>query len=203
MERQERKEREFKIRRAEILGQAERAFSAKGFHNVTMAEIAAAAGFSIGFLYRFFSGKEELYATMVSDKLNLVYEEIRHKVMAAQNPEEKIVRLVAAHFEFVENNTDFCKLILRGENLPDSEIMMSLRRKLLAGYLEHVDFIEKMLSDGIKSGFLRSVDTHKVAGLLFGLIRSTAIDWMLISENASLISKKDLILDVFLRGVKK
>lgn len=203
MERRERREREFKIRRAEILEQAERAFSAKGFHNVTMAEIASASGFSIGCLYQFFPGKQELYATMISDKLNLVYDEIRQKVRAAHDPKEKITRLVAAHFEFVENNTDFCKLILRGENLPDSEVMMSLRRRLMDGYLEHVDFLEAMLSDCMKSGFLRYLNPRQMAALLFGLIRSTAIDWMFIPDETSLRSKEDFILDVFLSGVKK
>ena len=61
MVRSERKEREFNTRRAEILEQAEKIFAAKGFHDVTMAEIAGASGFSIGALYQFFKGKEHLY----------------------------------------------------------------------------------------------------------------------------------------------
>ena len=48
MEKLKRKEREFNMRRAEILKKAETVFAAKGFHNVTMAEIAKASGFSIG-----------------------------------------------------------------------------------------------------------------------------------------------------------
>ena len=37
MERLERKKREFNMRRAEILKQAEKVFATKGFHNVTVA----------------------------------------------------------------------------------------------------------------------------------------------------------------------
>ena len=37
-------------------------------HDVTMAEIASASGFSIGSLYQFFKGKEYLYSTMISEK---------------------------------------------------------------------------------------------------------------------------------------
>ena len=57
MERLERKEREFNMRRAEILKQAEKVFATKGFHNVTVAEIASASGFSIGSLYQFLKAK--------------------------------------------------------------------------------------------------------------------------------------------------
>jgi AcrR family transcriptional regulator len=50
MVRSERKEREFNMRRAEILRTAEKIFAAKSFHDVTMAEIANASGFSTGSL---------------------------------------------------------------------------------------------------------------------------------------------------------
>ena len=56
-----RKEREFNLRRAEILEQAEKIFAAKGFHNTTVAEIAGASGFAVGTLYQFFESKEQLY----------------------------------------------------------------------------------------------------------------------------------------------
>ena len=80
----ERKEREFNMRRAEILKQAEKVFATKGFHNVTMAEIADASGFSIGSLYQFFKGKEDLYITMISEKLDLMYAEVRKAQAAGQ-----------------------------------------------------------------------------------------------------------------------
>jgi AcrR family transcriptional regulator len=203
MEKQERKEREFIVRRTEILEQAEKIFSARGFHNVTMAEIAKVSGFSIGSLYQYFPGKEQLYAAMISEKLALMYGQIRESVATADAIKEKIAELIEAHFQFVENNADFCRLILRGENVPFSEIMTSLRRKLLNGYIKHLAFIENLLKSGIKSGFLRPLSSRDTAALLFGLIRATSIDWMILPGNTSLSSKKDFILKAFLQGVQK
>ena len=203
MEKQERKEREFQTRRAEIMEQAERAFSAKGFHNVTMAEIANGSGFSIGSLYSYFPGKEQLYAAMIGEKLDLMYVRIREEVANAQDITEKIAKLIEAHFHFVEENADFCRLILRGDNVPISDAMTLLRRKMLEGYFEHLAFIEGLLQSGAQSGFFRPVSLRDVAALLFGLIRSTSIDWMIQPQNESLGSKKDFILKAFLRGVQK
>src|SRR5262249_31083968 len=45
-------------RRRQILDAAEACFRARGFHAATMAEIAAAAGLSVGQIYRFFENKE-------------------------------------------------------------------------------------------------------------------------------------------------
>ncbi len=150
MERLERKKREFNMRRAEILKQAEKVFATKGFHNVTMAEIASASGFSIGSLYQFFEGKENLYTTMISEKLDLMYAEIRKAANAAKDITGKIEALIDAHLQFIEKNTDFCRLFIKGENAALSEAMTSLRQKLIDDYFKHITFIENLLKDGIK-----------------------------------------------------
>jgi TetR/AcrR family transcriptional regulator len=203
MERLERKEREFNVRRADILEQAERIFSTKGFHNVTVAEIANASGFAIGSLYQFFEGKEHLYTTMISEKLDLMYAEIRKEVNAAKDVADKIVTLINAHLKFVENNTDFCRIFLRGENDAISEIMTALHQKLIDDYFKHITFIENFLKTGIKGGLLRSLPPHEMALALIHLIRSAAIEWLLIPTKESLLSKRDFILDIFLNGAKK
>ncbi len=203
MEKTARKEREFKVRRAEILEQAEKIFAIKGFYNVTMAEIAQASGFSIGSLYQFFAGKEDLYSSMLSEKLDLMHGQVREKVKAISGIAEKIEMIIAAHFQFVESNADFCKLFIRGENAAPSEVMTSLRQKIMEGYLQHLTFIENEIENGMNSGFLRPLPARDVASVLFGLIRFSAVDWMLFPAKTSLSSKKDFILKVFLQGVQQ
>jgi AcrR family transcriptional regulator len=203
MEKSVRKEREFKLRRAEILKQAEKIFAIKGFYNVTMAEIANVSGFSIGSLYQFFEGKENLYSSMLSEKLDLMREQVREKVKATSGIAEKIEMIIAAHFQFVENNAYFCRLFIRGENAAPSEVMTSLRQGILDDYSQSLTYIENELKSGIKSGFLRPLPSRDMAEALFGLIRSSAINWMLFPAKTSLSSKKDFVLKVFLQGVQQ
>jgi TetR/AcrR family transcriptional regulator, repressor for uid operon len=47
-------------RRSEIVQAAQRCFVVRGFHQSTMAEIAAASGLSMGLLYRYFPSKGEI-----------------------------------------------------------------------------------------------------------------------------------------------
>jgi AcrR family transcriptional regulator len=200
--RAERKEREFNFRRTAILEQAEKIFSTRDYHSVTMAEIANASGFAIGSLYQFFDSKENLYTTMIFEKLDLMYAQIRQEVSAAKDVTGKIVALTNAHLQFVENNTDFCRIFLRGQSEALSETMDALRQKLIDGYFEHVAFIENFLKAGIKSGLLRKLPAHDMASALFHLIRSAASEWLLEPTKESLVSKKDFILNIFLNGVK-
>jgi len=199
----ERKEREFNMRRVEILQQAEKVFATKGFHNVTMAEIADAAGFSIGSLYQFFKGKEDLYITMISEKLDLMYAEVRKAPAATENIIDKIELLIDAHIQFVEKNTDFFLVFIKGDKASVSEDMASLYKKLSDGYYDHITFIENLLKDGIDRGVLRNLPSRDMAEALFFLMRSSAVTWMINPTKESLLSQKRFILDIFLHGVKK
>jgi len=203
MVKSERKEREFNTRRAEILEQAEKIFAVKGFHDVTMAEIAGASGFSIGSLYQFFKGKEHLYTTMISEKIDLMYDKIHQEVTLTKGLAGKIAALIDTHLHFVENNADFCRIFLRGENEALSEIMTSLRQKLIDDYYQHLSFIEKILKSGIKRGLLRSLPPRDIASALSHLIRAASVDWLLLSSKEPLSSKRAFILDIFLHGAEK
>lgn len=203
MERLERKEREFNTRRAEILEKAEKIFALKSFHDVTMAEIASASGFSTGSLYQFFEGKENLYTTMISEKLDLMHAEVRKKTNAAGSITDKIETLVYAHLQFIEENTDFCRLFIKGENAALTETSASFRQKLIDDYFQHITFIEGLLNEGMKKGLLRDLPMHDAAHGLFFLIRALAIEWMLDPTKESPCSKRGFIMDIFLHGVKK
>ena len=202
MVKSQRKEREFNTRRAEILEQAEKIFSVKGYHNVTMADIAAASGFSTGSLYQFFEGKENLYTTMICEKLDVMYEEIRQTTDKATDVVDKIDLLVDAQLRFMEKNADFCRLLMKGEGAVLTETMSFLREKLMEGYLQHINFIENMLKDGITKGVIRNLPANDMAQSLYFLIRASSMEWMLSPEKESLNTKKSFILDFFLNGVK-
>ena len=203
MEKARRKEREFKMRRTAILAAAEKIFSVRGYHDVTVAEIAGASGFSTGSLYQFFKSKEQLYTVMISEKLTAMYESIQREVGQAKDLKEKIIALIGAQLQFVQENTDFCRIFLRGENELSTQPMSSIRQQLIDNYFEHVSFIENILITGIKSGVLRNLPPREMAAALSHLIRATSIDWMLLPSKDSLVSRKDFILDIYLNGVKK
>jgi AcrR family transcriptional regulator len=203
LERSERKEREFNTRRAEILKQAERIFATKGFHSVTMAEIAVASGFSIGSLYHFFKGKEDLYTTMISEKLDLMYAEIIKATDGAKDITGKLEALIDAYLMFVEKNRDFWRLFINGESTVLPEVMTSLRQKLTDDYYKHITFIENLLKSCIRKGLFRALPPYEMAEALFHLIKASSLEWMLSPTKESLNSKKGFIMDIFLHGVKK
>jgi AcrR family transcriptional regulator len=203
MKRTRRKERELSMRREMILAEAEKIFSAKGYHNVTMAEIAGASGFSTGGLYLYFENKEDLYSTMIIEKLTLMYASITEEVESAKNLYDKLEAFVHSQLKFVEDNTDFCRIFLRGENELLSPKKDVLRKRLMDDYLNNLSYMENVLKAGIRKRLLRNLPARDAATTLAHLIQATAMDWMMMSPKESLVSKKEIILDIFLNGVKR
>ncbi|HVO66584.1 MAG TPA: TetR/AcrR family transcriptional regulator [Syntrophales bacterium] len=201
MEKSKRKEMEFQLRRNEILSEAEKIFALKGFHNATMAEIANAAGFSIGTLYHFFDGKQNLYATMVTEKLEKMYSEIRESVNREEMIIDKIKKLVESQFNFVENNVDFCDLLIRGEGTTVSEGGTLLKEKLITDYFKHVDFVADIMRMGTNTKILRANDPQMMAYTLLGIIRSFIYYWMFRERDTHLSDKVDCAKDIFLKGI--
>ena len=195
-----RKEKEFHFRRGEILGQAEKLFAAKGFHETTMAEIAGSSGFSIGSLYHFFSGKEQLYSVMVMEKVRLMYDEIMGSVSREETTEDKIRALVISHFEYVEHHIDFYRLLVGHESGLRSEGLKILRERILDEHRKHVGWIEELLREGIRQQVIRAIDTKSLANALIGIIAYFKFAWIMSLSGSSLSGKVEDVLDLFFRG---
>jgi AcrR family transcriptional regulator len=195
-----RKEKEFRFRRAEILGQAEKIFAKKGFHETTMAEIAGASGFSTGSLYHFFSGKEELYSFMLLEKVHLMYAEILDAVTREQTTRGKIKALVSSHFAYVEHHIDFYRLLVGHESGLRSEGLKKLRERIIDEHLKHVVYIEDLLKEGIRKQVLRALDTKSMANALMGVIAYFKFAWIMTSPGTSLSEKADDAVEIFLKG---
>ena len=200
MEKLKRKEREFRFRRAEILDEAEKIFALKGFHETTMAEIARSAGFATGSLYQFFEGKEDLYATMMTEKLSLMFAEIEAAVGRGRDTMGKLRALVSSHFKFVEENMDFYRLLMRGEGITYSSGHSNLRDQIITYFLDHVDFIDRLIREGVKQNLFKSTNTRSMAYSLMGIM--SFFKFMAVMKpEGSLMKKVSIVLDTFLKGV--
>ena len=203
MEKAKRKEREFNLRRAEILEQAEKIFAAKGFYNTTVAEIAAASGFAVGTIYLFFESKEQLYTAMLNEKLNMMYEGIRKAVGQVAGVFRKIEVLTASNFQFVESNAEFCSIFVRGDHLSLSEGSEALREQMIRDYADHVSFLEEVIREGIRTGDLKKMDPRMMASALLGIINSCSFKWLTVAKEGSLKTKVPFVLDIVLEGVRQ
>src|SRR4030067_544194 len=112
IEKNSRKEREYLVRRREILSAAEKVFAAKGFFPTTMNEIAHKAEFGTGTLYKYFKSKEDLYFTLIDEKIEEINRLVKAELSQKSSAMERIEKVLRFQFEFVERNRDFFRIYI-------------------------------------------------------------------------------------------
>lgn len=89
-----RKEMERLRHKEEILTSALRLFSAKGYHSVSMREIAEESEFSIGSLYNFFESKESLFTELIRSCAHETSEILLLTLNSQNNEKQKIAAYI-------------------------------------------------------------------------------------------------------------
>ena len=107
-----RREREKLRQRQEMLAAALDLFSQKGYHNVSMQEIAEKSEFAIGTLYKFFQNKEELYKALVLELCDEFEDSILGAIEQPQDETEKLRSYVRAKTEVFRRNLPFIRLYM-------------------------------------------------------------------------------------------
>ena len=105
-----RREREKLRQRKEMLAAALGLFSEKGYHNVSMHEIAQKAEFAIGTLYKFFKSKEDLYKALMLEQANKFDDELTKTLKEPDDEIEKLRNYVRAKGELFRADVAMIRL---------------------------------------------------------------------------------------------
>ena len=93
-----RKDREYNRHRGEILEVALDLFSEKGLYAVTMVDIAKESEFSVGTTYKFFKNKEDIYKTLIIEKVSEFHIILNNAIATKETEIEKISLWVKEKF---------------------------------------------------------------------------------------------------------
>lgn len=107
-------------RRAQLIERGRRLFNVKAYDEVSIDDIAAAAGVSKGLLYHYFPGKKPFYVATVAAAAE---EMLARTSTDAQLPPDEQLRLgLVAYLDYVEANARGYAALLRGGVGMDPEV---------------------------------------------------------------------------------
>jgi AcrR family transcriptional regulator len=89
-------------REQQLLDIAERAFAQRGYHAVSMEEIASAAGVTKPMIYSYFGSKQGLYGAGIKRAYDDLAERVEAAAASADSPGEQIWRVNRAVFEWFD-----------------------------------------------------------------------------------------------------
>jgi AcrR family transcriptional regulator len=114
------------VREAQMVAAAERLFSERGYHGVSMDEIAAASGISKPMLYEYFGSKEKLFLACVERARGRLFEEIARAVRGREEPEQALRAGIEAFVAFADQERTTWA-VLFGEGGSFSEAATAIR----------------------------------------------------------------------------
>lgn len=92
------------VRRELVLDAARSAFSELGMEKTSIREIARRAGYTPGAIYSYFSSKEELYGTLLSESLARLNERTHAAAKPSQSSADQVRLSAMAFFDFYREN---------------------------------------------------------------------------------------------------
>lgn len=196
-----RKERENILHRQEILEVAEKMFAQKGFYKTTMEEVAQRAEFAVGTIYKFFKSKEDLYSTVIEEKIKKAFTLSQKVVKEERDVIKKLEKIVSLHLQFFVDHQDFFKIYLSERSNFAWDIKGDLGDKIMKHYLRGINIVKKTVEEGIKAKKIKPLDARKVAFALDGLIHSQVVCWLDGETEKSLLLDVPFLMEIILKGI--
>ena len=168
----ERKEREFETRRRLILATATELFQKDGFGGVTLDDIASAIEFSKGTIYNHFGSKEEIYASILVEHLNILLSCLKEAARTGRNTLERLRNSMKAYVRFYREHREYFKLLFFIDlvsdhyRVPDT-LLKEIRTLKIACLLE----LQNVVREGVRSGELEGGrPAAQVSMVMWGMI---------------------------------
>lgn len=141
-----------------ILEAAQALFLEKNYADVTMTDIARAADVTKGALYHHFSGKEDLYLTMMHSYLEEIGDILRQVVEANQSTcRQRLRHFTLTFLQLPPERRELMRLVRRDINIFKGPRRTQLIRAYQAALPEQV---EAIIQDGIASGEIMAGDAR-------------------------------------------
>jgi AcrR family transcriptional regulator len=198
-----RKEREYLAHREEILSSAQKVFAAKGFFPTTMSDIAREAEFGTGTLYKYFKSKQELYFTLIDEKVEEINRLVKVELSQKTSAIERIKKVLRLQFEFIERNRDFFRIYISERNRFEWTVKDDLGKGIHEKMISYINILAEVMSQGVNGKEFKPMDPMDLAHAFVGIVNSFVFEWLISGETYPLISKLDTVLEIFLGGVER
>ncbi len=198
-----RKERERLMHKKDILRAAERCFADKGFQSATMAEIAEAAEYSVGALYQYFSSKEDLFISIVVDKMKEMTKRLTAILKERKGAIEKVNAFMQVFRTLLEENEQFTRILVHETDMTRFAPGTSPIQVVRDLHEQQGVIIEKIFAEGVKKKVFRGLPPKLMAAAFKGVIGQSIAEWLFGDHDTSLENHMNVCVDIFLNGVTK
>ncbi|MBD3236122.1 MAG: TetR family transcriptional regulator [Candidatus Eisenbacteria bacterium] len=186
-----RREREYRRHQHEAEQAAERLLAVKDYRDITVQDIATEAEFSVGYLYRLFTNKDQIFAAIISRRQREGFELVVEIVESRAPARERWHRLIREFFAWAERHAAYSAGSFRSLQ----HLILGHPELLRAAIAERDRMTEVLISlckDSIEENVLRASDPERIARTLraitTGFIKEEILDRQLSGSSRARLS---------------
>ena len=159
--------------RKRIIDAAMSVFSGHGYAKANIREIAKTAGISVGGVYLYFRNKEELYKSLIDDRMRDMGSKIEIIAGRAESATEALSDFLKLHLENALEHKEFILLHIR-----EHGFSFGIDKKR-AFFKQQTKLIENIIIKGIYSGEFRKCNAKDIAKIIMGSLRGVILSMAL------------------------
>ncbi|WP_106401664.1 TetR/AcrR family transcriptional regulator [Actinocorallia populi] len=168
--REQRRERRRELGRDQILDVAEEVFARKGFHDASLREIAELAEYSVGAVYGFFTGKDELYREIFLRRATVFLGGMKEVFSSPHPPQRQLLDLAEWQVGFFRAHPEYGRLVLRSGSIASALTGAPSDGEILANFRQAQEMQAELFRRGQRTGVLKGGDPHLLARMFSGLV---------------------------------
>lgn len=159
-------------RSEQLLDAAARLMEREGSHAVSMQALAAEAGVSVGLIYRYFGGKDEILLAVIVHVLDDFATAVPAAIAAGgDDPVDRLAAAFRGYCEVIDRHRHAAVLTYReGKSLDEAG-----RQRIKDLEVETTEPLRQALVDGIAAGVLREVEPALVSANLVLIAHAWAL----------------------------
>jgi TetR/AcrR family transcriptional regulator len=197
-----RREREKLRQRQEMLASALELFSEKGYHNVSMHEIAEKAEFAIGTLYHFFKNKEDLYRALILEQADKFHDALTKAIEEPDDEIEKLRNYVKAKGEVFRGNVSIIRLYFAETQGASFNVMAGLDCEIQERYGQFLQTLASIFESGMKrKRFKKIAAPYHLAVALDSFTNAFLFLWLEAPDRHPYPENPDTILNILFKGL--
>jgi AcrR family transcriptional regulator len=133
--------------RAELVAVAARAFASRGYHGVSVRDLARDLGRSPATFYSHFESKEALLYWLQEDAFDTLLASAREAVRARTTPEERLHAFILAHVRYFTAKPDVMRILIHEAATLPPKRREAIRRRKEAYYGVAKEIVASLLGE--------------------------------------------------------
>lgn len=177
-------------------------FSEKGYHNVSMQEIAERSEFALGTLYKFFKNKEDLYTSLIIEQADKFHNTLMQSMAEGNDEIEKLRNYVRTKGTIFINDVSVVRLYLAETQGASFNIKAGLDKEILKNRELVLHELASIFASGLKKHLFRQIaEPYHLALSLNSLTSSFLLLWLDKPEEHPYPEDPDVILNILFKGL--